>query len=80
MKTAVGALASFRQLERVPAFHPNTPKPKRAVLLLAAPLRVKFLGLREVDGRAPAEQPLDAEYDANPLGDAARGQVRRSES
>ena len=51
------------------------PRSERAV-----PIRAKFLALREVDGRAPAEQPLDAEYDANPLGDAARGQVRRSES
>ena len=51
------------------------PRVERAV-----PIRAKFLALREVDGRAPAEQPLDAEHDANPLGDAARRQVRRSES
>ena len=40
-----GAMASFRRLERMTASLP------KAELLLAAPIRAKFLALPEVDGR-----------------------------
>jgi len=74
----LGALASFRRLDRITAFHRTGSKPTCFFLLStvlrgiprverAVPISAKFLALREVDGRAPAEQPLDAEYDANPL-------------